>query len=153
MILLRNKSERMIYRRLDYDLLVLFYEHIDCHSYALDYSRDVTEPFLLNLPSVMRCYPVAYSRAVILRFCRVAEDRMFHSLQKRFCDEVGGFEIHVGNPHGDQIVFSEILSKSISLYCSRALALDDSVEIVVFHSHYILDTNIDTSSYICVVFK
>ena len=71
---LRSKTERMIYRRLDDNLLVRLRKHIDNHTDTLYDTRDVTKPLTFHFPSVMRFYPVDNRRPQVLRILAISQD-------------------------------------------------------------------------------
>ena len=82
---------------------------------------------------MVRSDPVDDRRAVVLRFDRISQQGMFETLPQRLDDEVGGLEIHIRDPCGQQVRAAEMGLQSIVFHGARSAALDDSVEIVGLH--------------------
>ena len=137
-VLLRNKTERMIDRGLDYDLVSLFKEGIDSHSYAFDYSRDEGHPRAFGLPAVVFEDPFLHCSPIILRQHSVAEDRMLQPLAEGIHYEFRSLEVHIGHPKGDEIFFSIYILKRVGLDRTASPAVDHLVEVIYFHLWHIL---------------
>ena len=132
-VALGYETERMIDRRLDYNLLVRLQEGIDNHSYTLHYAGDVTEPFPLHLPSVMLQYPLLNHRPVVGRLYRVAEYGMLQTLAQGLDNERRGFEVHIRNPEGQEIRLAVAGLERVGLEGACPPSLYLSVEIVFHH--------------------
>ena len=126
---LGNEPEGVVDGRLDDDLLVLPDEAVDDQSDALDDSRDVGDPFAAHLPSVVRADPVGDRGAVVGGFRRVAVERVLQPPAERADDEVGRLEIHVGDPHRQQVAAAEVLRERVVFHRIRAAPVDGAVEV------------------------
>ena len=64
----------------------------------------------MYLPLVVAADPVDDGRAVVLRLDGVPQDRVLYTLADGIKDEIGGSEVHVGNPHRQQVVFAVLVA-------------------------------------------
>ncbi len=79
-------------------------------------------------PAVPFREPAVYGLKVLVRDQLVAEDTMVQTLLEGLQYFRGGFEVHIGHPHGDGS-----RGAVVPLYAARAAARDNLIE-VVFHS-------------------
>ena len=137
-IAFRHKTERMIDRRLDDDLVVRLEESIDYQTYALYDTRDVSKPFAFCLPAVMGQDPLLHRRPVISWLNRIAENRVLKPLAEGLHDERRRLEIHIRNPERDEVRVTVAFPQSIGLQGSGAAPFDNLVKIVSDHFSVIL---------------
>ena len=132
-ISLWGQTERMINRRLDYNLLVFLGEHIDDHADALDDSWNKTDPLPLDIPLMMVSHPIHDRWQKIFWLYRIAEERMLQTGFDGICDKGGCLKIHISHPERKKILSSPTWQQSLMLEVTTARAVYDLIKIV-FHN-------------------
>ena len=108
----------MIYRWLDYDLLVFFQQGIDGHSYSLDDARNECHPFAAGFPAMTVSYPFLNSLPIILGNHSITENRMFQPFLQCVDNEIRCLEVHIRHPKRNQIILAIDFAQCICLYRS-----------------------------------
>ena len=129
-VALGHQAEGVVDRRLDDNPLVGGEQAVYGHADPLDDAGDVGDPLGADLPAVVRADPVDDRRAVVRRFERIAQHGVFEPPAERVEDEVGGFEIHVGDPQGHEVPAAVGLREAVVLDTVGAVPLDPTVEVV-----------------------
>ena len=136
LVALRRETERMVHRRLYYRLLVGLAEHVDDESYALDYARNESHPFSVDVPLMMVGYPFGHRWPELCGHIGVSVERVVESAAQCFGNEVGSLEVHVSHPHWCKVRSAVAFVEYVNRQSTRAVAVDDFVE-VVFCRHII----------------
>lgn len=130
----RQQVEGVIDGRLHDDSVARAGETVDDQTDALDDAGDVGEPLGPDLPAVAPPLPCDDRGAVALGLDRVAEDRVAEPAAQRLDHEVGRLEIHVGDPHRQQVLPAVVRAQSVELHGAAAAPLHGFVEVVVHGS-------------------
>jgi len=120
----------------DNDLLVGLEEHVDGKAYALDYAGYEREPLAPNVPPVMREQPVVYGGKIVFGRDRIAEDGVFEALTHGIGDGRAHGKVHVGHPHGVQVVTSPSRFESLVHEVAGAATVYDGGEIVMHNGDF-----------------
>ena len=136
LVALRCQTERMIHGRLDNHLLIGLAEHVDDESYALDYARNESHPISLDIPLMVVGNPFGHRWPELCGHIGVSVERVVESAAQCFGYELGSLEVHVSHPHRRKVCSSVAFVEHINSQSTRAVAVDDFVE-VVFCRHII----------------
>ena len=120
----------MVHGRLYYHLLVGLAEHVDDESYALDYARNESHPFAVDVPLVVVGYPFCHRRPELCGYIGVSIERVVESAAQCFGYKLRSLEVHVGHPHRRKVCSAVAFVEHIDSQSTRAVAVDDFVEVV-----------------------
>ena len=110
-------------------------EEIKRSTNPFDHSRNIRNPLGLYLPLVVAADPIDDGGAIVGRLDGVAYDGVFQPLADGVEDEVGRREVHVGDPHRQQVVPSVFvpihrkpLPKGVGLQCTAATTVYEGIK-------------------------
>ena len=94
-------------RRLNDYLITFLSQAHDSHIECRDNARSICHPFCFHIPSVTAMNPIGDGLKISFFTESVAVNIIFCALNHSVSDEIRSTEIHVGDPHRDDIGFTE----------------------------------------------
>ena len=128
---LHSMEKRRIDRRLYNDFVAFVGESHHSHIESADNARSVSHPFFLYIPVVAATDPVRNSLKIRIFTESVAVNIIFCTVYHCFTDEIWGTEIHVGNPHRDDIGIAKNFISPIVFNTLSASTVYYLVEIIL----------------------
>ena len=132
-MIINCKEKRVINRRLNYYLIIFFRQTHHSEVKSIDNSRSERHPFFLRFPLMMTFQPIhnrfkisvlAKSVTINISLCS-----FYHGFTYKICRR----EIHIGNPHRDNVIFTKDILSQIILNTLSISTVYYLVEIV-FHN-------------------
>jgi hypothetical protein len=131
-----NYAEGVVNGGLNDDFIAWGGEAVDYEGYALDYSGNIGEPFSADFVFMLVIYPLGDAFVVFIGGKGVSEYFMCASFLYCFYDKIGGAEIHVGYPEGNEFGLAETFLKEVYLDAIGVFAIYDFIKIVMFCFHF-----------------
>ena len=130
-VFLHHLIERRIDGRLDQHLVAFFGKILHQKRQSRHDAGREADPFGGDVPVVPPLHPAYDGVVELLRVVKIPENRMLGAFPQRIHNKVRDTEVHIGNPHGEQIITAEELRCLVVLEATRSAPVNYFVKIVV----------------------